>query len=614
MNVNATSSFRGTAHNLLSMTRGHRLRYTLAVIVSAGSNLCLMGGPMIGMYAIDVSVAQDLNIAPQILRDITAALSTPTSLKGFLVTAALVSILITALAGLLQFVRNRLSAVASEAIARDLREKLFSRLQRARAKFFDLEETGDLVQRCTSDVETVKLFMHQDVDEVGRVLLYMSAMVPILFWRNALLTWVSLLLMPILVVVTYYFFRKITGMFRLADESEGALTAELQESIAGVQVVQAFDRQEYEQKRFDERNKDFRDKYVNLNNVESWYWMFSDLICYIQTGIVLIVGGALVIADTLTVGELFMFYTLIIIVLWRIRQVGMVIERAGKAVVSVSRINHILETSVEETEISIPDRKFKGRIEFREVSLSYDDNTNAIEDISFVIKAGESLGIVGAPGSGKSTLLRALIGFYPIKSGQILLDGSDISSMDLRTLRSQIAVVMQDPFLFSGSVRENLLIGRATAGQKELEVVAEQAAVHSAVAEFTDGYDAVVGERGVTLSGGQRQRLAIARALLKNAPVIALDDALSAVDTPTEEQILDSLQLQSRQRTTLIIAHRLTTMRHVDRIVVLSKGRIAQQGTHDELSAQPGIYHELCELQDLLNESIRIETARASHV
>ena len=350
-----------------------------------------------------------------------------------------------------------------------------------------------------------------------------------------------------------------------------------------------------------------------MNNIESWYWMISDLLCYIQTGVVLIVGGALVIAGSLTIGELFMFYTLIIIVLWRIRQVGMVIEKAGKAVVAVNRINHILTTPTEPIPSRTRDNKFSGRIEFNNVSLSYDEESNVLNDISLVLEPGESIGIVGAPGSGKSTLLRVLMGFYPIQDGQVLVDGEDIASIDLLTLRSQIAVVMQEPFLFSRSIRNNLLIGRDSANQHELAAVSVQAAVHSAIEGFSDGYDAMIGERGVTLSGGQRQRLAIARALLKDAPILLLDDALSAVDTQTEESILESLQLRERKRTTLIVAHRLTTVRHVDRILVLDQGRIAQLGTHDELSAVDGIYRELCELQDLLNESIRIETVRASN-
>ena len=604
---------KATSHNLLSMTRGHRLRYLLAIAVSAGSNVCLMGGPMIGMYAIDVTVARDLSIAPQVLQEISKGLAGPDSFLGFLVVASLLAVAVTSVAGVLQFVRNRISAVVSEAIALRLRESLFSTLQHARPRFFDHEETGDLVQRCTSDVNTVKLFMHEDVDQLGRVLLFLAAMLPILFWRNETLTWLSLVLMPALVVFTYYFFARITSVFRVADESEGALTAEIQESITGVRVVQAFDRQEHELERFSVRNKDFRDKYVHLNNIESWYWMISDLLCYIQTGVVLIVGGALVIAGSLTVGELFMFYTLIIIVLWRIRQVGMVIEKAGKAVVAVNRINHILTTPTEPIPSRKRDNKFSGRIEFKNVSLSYDEESNVLNDISLVLEPGESIGIVGAPGSGKSTLLRVLMGFYPIQDGQVLVDGEDIASIDLLTLRSQIAVVMQEPFLFSRNIRNNLLIGRDSANQYELAAVSEQAAVHSAIEGFSDGYDAMIGERGVTLSGGQRQRLAIARALLKDAPILLLDDALSAVDTQTEESILESLQLRERKRTTLIVAHRLTTVRHVDRILVLDQGRIAQLGTHDELSAVDGIYRELCELQDLLNESIRIETARASN-
>lgn len=604
----------GRTHpNLWSITKGERLRYLVATLSSTASNVCLLGIPLAGMYALDVLIEADLEEANQFLIGISNAVGPNSPFTSYLVVSAVIGVILTAFAGIFQFGRDRLSAIASEGIARKLREVLFDRLHRAKAPFFDREEIGDLVQRCTSDVETVRGYMHADIDALARPLLFLAVMIPVLWWRNPTLTWISLALMPIVVVGGIYFFHRVAFLFKQTDEAEGRLTAVLQENLTGIRVVQAFAQEPKEFQKFEEANRDFRDKYIRLNAIESVYWGISDLVCMLQTSLVLIAGGYFVIMEELSIGELMMFTMLTGIVIWRIRQMIDFVEHTGKTLVSLRRINHILTAEQEASQSFPADVDVRGKIVFEDVSLSYDSLNHQLEEINLTIEPGETIGIVGPPGSGKSTLIRALLRFYPISGGRILLDGIDLDSVDVTWLRQNIACVLQEPFLFSRTIRDNLKFGNENAVEKEFENAARLAAIHSTINSFTGKFETRIGERGVNLSGGQRQRLALARALIRPSSILILDDVLSGVDTRTESAILDSLSIPHRNTTTIIIAHRLTTIRKVDRIVFMDQGKIVQVGTHQQLVSRPGPYRELCDIQNLLDETIQYETERAVH-
>ena len=611
--MKASDSRKQSYPSLWAITRGHRLRYAASTLCSTLAVVGVMLVPVIVMYALDVIENNDFEYAAPVLLGIAKDFGAATPFTSYLVVSAIIGLIVTIIASFLQFLRGRLSAVASEGIARKLREVLFDRTNRAQAKFFDHEEVGDLVQRCTSDVETLRQFMHNDVDAFARALLLVFVMVPILLWRHATLTFYSMMLLPVIVAGGIFFFRFVAKLFRTADEAEGKLTAVLQENLSGIRVVQAFAREEFEYSRFDRENQNFRDKYIRMTNYESWYWGISDFVCTVQIAIVTIGGGYLLAQGQITTGELFLFITLSGIVVWRIRQLIDVVEHAGKTIVSLERVNYLLNAEQEAVQEHPQHKTSHGRIEFANVSLAYNETAEHLTDIDLTIEPGEKIGIVGPPGSGKSTLIRALLRFYPIKNGQILLDGKDIQSIDVNWLRQQVACVLQEPFLFSRTVRENLHLGKRDAVDPELVDATTKSLMHETITGFPKGYDTRIGERGVNLSGGQRQRLALARALVSKAPILILDDVLSGVDTHTENSILSNLANNEHQPTTFIVAHRLTTIRNVDRIVVMEQGRIVQVGSHTQLLAKPGPYRELCDIQGLLDETIQYETELAAH-
>ena len=601
--------------NLWFITRGQRARYLAAVLAMGVSNLFMLSSPLVGMYALDALSADDLGQgAPGLIEAALAIASVfgSTPVIAYLIASALAGVLVTALGGLFLYLRGRWAAIASEAIARKLRDALYERLHHLPASFFDTADTGDLVQRCSSDVETVRMFLSAQVVEIGRAVLLVAIMTPMLFWRDERLAMLSVCLMPVIVLGAVAFFTRVKRVFLEVDESEAAMTAVLQENLTGIRVVRAFARQDFEIKRFGERNAAFRDNYFRMNRLMGLYWGISDLFCMAQITIVLLAGGIFLAEGTITVGELFAFITLVGMVLWPVRHLGRVLTDTGKAMVALKRINHILETE-EETQEPVPQiGRARGDLAFEDLTFGYEPKRFVLRDVSVTIPAGQTVGIVGAPGSGKSTLIRLLLRLYSFAQGRITLDGLDITQVDRKWLRAQVGVVLQDPFLYSRSIEENLRVARPGAPVQDLIDATRDAAIHQAIEDFPAGYDSLVGERGVTLSGGQRQRLALARALLKDPPVLVLDDSLSAVDTGTELAILAALRRRQGRHTTLVIAHRLSSVRDADRILVLDEGQLVQDGDHRTLAALPGPYRRLCEIQGALDQSIDADLQNAN--
>ena len=599
------SEDKASLRDLWVITKGQRVKYLLAILAMAITNACMFSAPIVGGHAIDVITLKNFEYADQFLLSLGQYLFGEVSFIGYLWIAASVGLIITAFGGLFLYARGRLAALASESIARGVREKLYEKLQDVKLSFYDGEDTGDLVQRCSSDLETLRVFLASDIIEIGRAIMLIICVLPVLFIIHVPLALWSICLMPFLVIGAYVFFSRVKDVFLLTDESEGAMTATLQENLTGIRVVRAFARQDHEINKFGNRNAVFRDNNRRLIKLMGIYWPVSDMIAMSQIGIVLFAGAHYVMQGSLTIGDLFIFLTCEGMVIWPVRQLGRVLTDSGKAVISLGRIDHIRRAETEESGFVPSTGRALGGIRAKNLSFAFDDGKQILDGFSIDIKPGETLGIVGPPGSGKTSLIRCLLKLYPYQSGSLEIDGQEVATLNRHWLRRQIGVVLQDPFLYSRTLRENLSVGRAKASQAEIEQASREAAIYESIMEFPEGFDQRVGERGVTLSGGQRQRLALARALLKDSPVLVLDDSLSAIDTKTEQLILKALQNRKGRQTTLVIAHRLSSLAYVDRIAVIDRGRLVQLGSHEELSVAPGLYRRLCQIQGALDDQIR---------
>jgi len=442
------------------------------------------------------------------------------------------------------------------------------------------------------------------VIEIGRAIAMMVIPIPIMLMMDVRMTIASVVLLPVIIGSAVYFFGRVKVVFREKDEAEGRLTACVNENLTGIRVVRAFARQEFEQDKFRDRNNEHRALDYRLYAILSWFWSASDELCFLQKAAVFILGGYWVAIGTLEIGTYYFFIAAVSMYVWPVRMMGRLLAELGKAIVAVDRIHEILESPSESaTGESSPETiECSGRIEFRNVSFAHGE-TPIVRGVNFSIDAGQTLAIVGPSGSGKSTLINLLLRFYDLDAGVISVDGIDITTLDRQQHRRRMAVVMQDPFLYSRTIHDNIALSRRSADEDEVRLATRVACIHDSILEFDDGYETVVGERGVTLSGGQRQRVAIARALLQKPDILVLDDALSAVDTRTERMILEAMRDRHGRQTTIVIAHRLSTLMAADDIIVLDEGGIIQQGTHESLALEDGMYRRLWEIQTTIEST-----------
>jgi ATP-binding cassette, subfamily B, bacterial len=597
---------------LWALTRGQRLRYGAAIGAMAVGIVTIFGAPLISRWAIDALLAEPAALEPAWLARSGAAVGIDSSLARILWAAAAGILGLTTIGGAFHYLRGRWAAIASEAITRDLRDRLYHHLEKLPCRYHDGADTGDLVQRCTSDVETVRMFLSTQVVEIGRAAILLISLAPILLLLDVPMTAVSLGLFPFIIAFTVIFFRKIKARFLEMDEAEGAMTTVLQENLTGIRVVRAFARQEFERTRFAEMNERFRDRSRRLIDLLGVYWPISDLLCFAQIGLVLFFGAHWTATGRLTIGDLQAFLMYEAMVIWPVRHLGRVLAETGKAIVALGRIGEILAVTEEVGPSSAPTDApvgLRGQVEFDRVHFAYREGEEVLADISFCVRPGETLALLGPPGSGKTAIVNLLLRLYDFERGSIRLDGMELSSLPRDYVRAQIGVVLQEPFLFSKTLRANVEIGRSGAGEEEIVHATTSACVHDTIAAFDQGYDTLIGERGVTLSGGQRQRITLARALLKDPPILILDDALSAVDTGTEAEILAALETRHGSRTTIVITHRLSSAVGADRILVMEEGRIVQEGAHRELVGSDGPYRRLWRIQGAMENELE-ETVR----
>jgi|TARA_B100001971_G_scaffold31293_1_gene25703 ATP-binding cassette subfamily B protein len=600
---------RNKARLLWHLTAGYRITFAGAIAAMGIGYIFMFGVPLVAKFSIDAILEAENFEVPDWLYEIGSAISVndDPSMMEYLVLAAATTVSLTFVMGIFTYLRGRLVAIASEGIVQHIRDLIFTHLEHLPSRFHDKADTGDLVQRCTSDMETVRVFLAGQVIEIARALLMLIVVLPILFSLDKSMAWLSLASMPFLFLSALIFFQMVKNMFLEVDESEARMTTVLQENLTGIRVVRAFARQNFEINKFGEKNAEFRDQNTRLVQVLGLYYGLSDLICLGQIGVLLVFGALWVLDGALSVGTLFAFLTYEGMIIWPIRHMGRVLTDSGKAIVSIGRLAEVLLEPVESDHETYPSENLHGKVALNRVSFAYEYDNNVIQDLSLSIDAGQTLALLGSPGSGKSTIMQLLMRLYDYQSGSIQLDDQELTSFARKYVRSQISIVLQEPFLYSSSILDNLMVGRMEATFKEVKFAAECACIHDSIERFPRGYDSMVGERGVTLSGGQRQRLALARALLKTPPILILDDALSAVDTDTEAHILAALKDTRGEKTTIIVAHRLSSVMHADKIVVLDEGSVTQVGTHQELSIKDGIYRHLCEIQGAIQEQIEFD-------
>ena len=561
--------------------------------------------PLLLSEIVDSILGSEPFTMPDFLMNPINALGGRDFLRQNLWIPALALILMNIVNGVFTFIKGRSSAIASENIARKLRNDLYRHLQHLPFAYHVKAQAGELIQRCTSDVDTIRRFLAVQVMEVVNTVLMVVIAMSILLPRSVPITLYSLILVPPLFCFATWFFKMVHKSFEVADEADGVLNAVLQENLSGVRVVRAFGQQEREVEKFDRVNNDLRKKNLRLNELLAIYWGGGDAISMTQTLLTLVVCIIYACNGWITVGTLIVFTSTLGMLLFPIRQLGRTLSDAGKAMVSMKRVQAILHEEAEPDEPNALKPDLHGDIVFDHVSFAYpDDNVPVLRDVSFTIPAGKTAAVLGGTGSGKSTMMYLLQRLYTPTSGKITIGGVDIQQIDRKYLRAHVGLILQEPFLYSKSIRENVGITAPEQEAERIEHAADIASASGFIAKADKGWETVVGERGVTLSGGQKQRIAIARTLLKDNNILIFDDSLSAVDTETDAQIRAALRHEQKDVTTLIISHRVTTLSQADLILVLENGQITQQGTHVELCSQPGLYQRINSIQNALEEEL----------
>ena len=486
----------------------------------------------------------------------------------------------------------------SEGFVKKIRDDLYRHIQHLDFEWHTAHATGDIIQRCTSDVDVIRNFVCTQLVEVVRTVFLIVLYLSIMISMSPRLSLVSLVFIPIVGLSSGVFYRKISRRFQAADEAEGEVTTCAQENFTGVRVVRAFGRERFEEERFGGKNNRFSQMWIQLGKLMSIYWASGTLLTCLQVMAVIVVGTIETVEGRMTLGGFIAFVGYNETLAWPVRALGRVLSDMSKAGVSMDRVGYILKAPEETDGPDAEELELAGDIVFDHVTFGYEGQT-VLEDVTFTIPQGSTFAVLGGTGSGKSTLIHLLDRLYDLEEGQgrITIGGMDIRKIRRDCLRRQIGLVLQEPFLFSQTIRENIAATRPGAPEEELRHAAAVACVDEAITEFPEGYGTMVGERGVTLSGGQKQRVAIARMLMQKAPLMVFDDSLSAVDAETDAKIRAALREQMEGATVILISHRITTLMQADRILVLDNGRVADMGTHAELIARPGIYREIYDIQ-----------------
>ena len=582
---------------LWRLIAGHRLAYFTAALSLGLSAASRSGVFLLLAYFVD-----------QVLGAENFASRVPLVVLGFLGLAVV--------QGFFTYMSGQLAGRTAETAARRLRNYIYDHIQRLSFVYHDKTRTGELIQRATSDVDALRRFFATEAVGFGRITMLFLVNFTAIMLINTRLALLSVVVVPITVVMSYFFFGRISKAYEEFQEQEAVLSSVLQENLSGVRVVKAFARQSYEKDKFEKENWEKYQRGRTLLIWHSYFWPVSDLLTGAQMLFGFYTGAIMAMNGVISIGEYVAYAGMLIWIVWPIRNLGRIIVQMSTGLVSFGRIMEVVKEDREplDTGDYAPAAAPKGEIVFDDVSFEYEADLPVLKGVSFSVQPGQMIALLGSTGSGKSTLINLLPRFYDYTSGSIRLDGVELHRYPRAYLREHIGLVQQEPFLFSRTIRENIAysVGRDVTRQ-EIETAAQAAAIHDVILEFPNGYETLVGERGVTLSGGQKQRITLARTLLKNPAILILDDATSSVDTETEASIRAALNELMEHRTTFLIAHRIHSVMQADLILVFDEGRVVQQGTHDQLLREQGIYRQVFDIQTQIEAEVEREISAAGN-
>ena len=586
--------------------KGSKRYFVVFILFAWLVSLLDLINPKIISFTVDTILGDGNASVPSFIEKIIAPLGGVPWLRNNLWAMALAVITVALCSALCRYFFSYLNGVGSEKLVHNMRNRLFDHILHLPFSWHSENHTGDIIQRCTSDVDTINTFLSEQLTQLFRVIVLIGMALFFMFQMDLKLTLVVVAFIPVIVGYSLFFHTKIGNQFEKVDEEEGKLSAIAQENLTGVRVVRAFGREMYERQRFEKQNRHYTDFWVYLMKLMSAFWTSSDLVSYMQLLSVMVYGTVLCVHGEISVGTFIAFNSYTSMLMWPIRSLGRTIANMSKAGISIDRLRYIMNAEVEEDTDQNRDVNLHGDIVFDHVSYQYENGSHDIlEDVSFTVPGGKTVGILGGTGSGKSTLMYLLDRLYdlPEGSGKITIGGVDIRDIPLEVIRRNIGMVLQEPYLFSRTLEENIAIARNDASHEDVLKASRIASLDHAVNHFKEGYETFVGERGVTLSGGQKQRTAIAQMIIRQAPIMVFDDSLSAVDAETDATIRARLKNSTGESTVILIAHRITTLMDADEIIVLDNGRIAEMGTHRTLMEKNGIYRRIYELQSRNTET-----------
>ena len=597
---------RQTLRLLWQFLKGSK-RYFLVSILCAGvTALADMIQPQIIRAAVDCAIGGEEGDFPAFVMEAVERIGGFAYLGQHLWIMALAVVAVAGVQVLSQYNFRVFNTKASETLVKTMRDRLFGHIERLPFSWHMKNKTGDIIQRCTSDIDTTKNFLSEQLTSVFRISLLLVLSVTFMASMHPVLTLIALIPTPVIIAYSFHFHRKVHDGFLDCDENEGKLSAMAQENLTGVRVVRAFGRERAEIDKFQKQNDHYTALWEKMAKIMSRFWSVSDILSGIQVMLVVVFGAWFCVHGNLNEGEYIAFISYNSMLVWPIRMLGRMISEMSKAGVSIDRVAYIMDSPIEQDDPDAVDAPMDGDICFEHVNFAYENAPQMLHDIHFTMKAGTTLGILGGTGSGKTTMMLLLDKLYPLEegNGRITVGGVDIRKIRTAHLRRNIGMVLQEPFLFSRTIGENIGILSEKPDLEAVRSAAAAAALDETVCSFASGYDTMVGERGVTLSGGQKQRAAIARTLMGDTPILIFDDSLSAVDTETDTKIRRAIQQRFGKASVILISHRITTLSAADKIIVLDRGRIVEEGTHEQLKAGGGIYQKIYEAQSGSREVI----------